>query len=105
MVRSGLLLQAAYGVIIQDLTVFCCYRSLDKESLDRGTNVIESLLSSVEVHYMLSSLKTLVLHKTNEGENRKATVEDCGTRSYKVMSTLLTVIIYKMGEKVGHGAI
>lgn len=55
--RSGLLLQAAYGVTIQYLTAFCCYGSLDKGSLDRGTHLLESLLSKDDVHYMLSSLK------------------------------------------------
>ncbi|KVH97114.1 3-phosphoshikimate 1-carboxyvinyltransferase [Cynara cardunculus var. scolymus] len=47
-------------------------------ALSEGTTVIDNLLNSDDVHYMLGALKTLGLHVDENGATKRAIVEGCG---------------------------
>lgn len=47
-------------------------------ALAEGTTVLDNLLNSEDVHYMLGALKTLGLHVEADSANKRATVEGCG---------------------------
>ncbi|KAK4379402.1 hypothetical protein RND71_001264 [Anisodus tanguticus] len=47
-------------------------------ALSEGRTVVDNLLSSDDIHYMLGALKTLGLHVEDDGENQRAIVEGCG---------------------------
>lgn len=44
----------------------------------QGTTVVDNLLDSDDVHYMLGALKTLGLHVEEDRASKRATVEGCG---------------------------
>ncbi|XP_019258529.1 PREDICTED: 3-phosphoshikimate 1-carboxyvinyltransferase 1, chloroplastic-like [Nicotiana attenuata] len=47
-------------------------------ALSEGRTVVDNLLSSDDIHYMLGALKTLGLHVEDDNENQRAIVEGCG---------------------------
>ncbi|XP_057979819.1 3-phosphoshikimate 1-carboxyvinyltransferase 2 [Malania oleifera] len=47
-------------------------------ALAEGTTVVDNLLNSDDIHYMLGALKTLGLHVEEDSANRRAIVEGCG---------------------------
>ncbi|KAK4353991.1 hypothetical protein RND71_026185 [Anisodus tanguticus] len=47
-------------------------------ALSQGTTVVDNLLSSDDIHYMLGALKTLGLKVEEDSENQRAVVEGCG---------------------------
>nr|P11043.1 RecName: Full=3-phosphoshikimate 1-carboxyvinyltransferase, chloroplastic; AltName: Full=5-enolpyruvylshikimate-3-phosphate synthase; Short=EPSP synthase; Flags: Precursor [Petunia x hybrida]AAA33699.1 5-enolpyruvylshikimate-3-phosphate synthase precursor [Petunia x hybrida] len=47
-------------------------------ALSEGTTVVDNLLSSDDIHYMLGALKTLGLHVEEDSANQRAVVEGCG---------------------------
>ncbi|KAM1063553.1 hypothetical protein FF1_027691 [Malus domestica] len=49
-------------------------------ALSEGTTVVDNLLDSEDIHYMLGALKTLGLNVEEDKENRRAVVEGCGGR-------------------------
>ncbi|KAF5200770.1 3-phosphoshikimate 1-carboxyvinyltransferase protein [Thalictrum thalictroides] len=49
-------------------------------ALAEGTTVLDNLLDSEDVHYMLGALNTLGLHVEEDRVNKRATVEGCGGR-------------------------
>ncbi|KAF6152556.1 hypothetical protein GIB67_013003 [Kingdonia uniflora] len=46
-------------------------------ALSEGTTVVDNLLNSEDVHYMLGALRTLGLHVEEDGANKRATVTGC----------------------------
>lgn len=44
----------------------------------QGRTVVDNLLSSDDIHYMLGALKTLGLHVEDDKGNQRAIVEGCG---------------------------
>lgn len=59
------------------LTTLCChYMSL--ALVFQGRTVVDNLLSSDDIHYMLGALKTLGLHVEDDNRNQRAIVEGCG---------------------------
>lgn len=44
----------------------------------QGTTVVDNLLSSDDIHYMLGALKTLGLQVEDDSGNQQAVVEGCG---------------------------
>jgi len=47
-------------------------------ALSEGTTVVDNLLNSDDVHYMLGALRTLGLRVEEDGANKRAIVEGCG---------------------------
>ncbi|MCE2055115.1 3-phosphoshikimate 1-carboxyvinyltransferase, chloroplastic [Datura stramonium] len=47
-------------------------------ALSEGTTVVDNLLSSDDIHYMLGALKTLGLQVEDDSGNQRAVVEGCG---------------------------
>ncbi|XP_055810912.1 3-phosphoshikimate 1-carboxyvinyltransferase 2 [Solanum dulcamara] len=47
-------------------------------ALSEGTTVVDNLLSSDDIHYMLGALKTLGLQVEDDSGNQQAVVEGCG---------------------------
>ncbi|KAL6499378.1 hypothetical protein OROHE_026041 [Orobanche hederae] len=47
-------------------------------ALSEGTTVVDNLLSSDDIHYMLGALRTLGLHVEEDKANQRATVGGCG---------------------------
>ncbi|XP_050236637.1 3-phosphoshikimate 1-carboxyvinyltransferase 2 [Mercurialis annua] len=47
-------------------------------ALSEGTTVVDNLLNSEDVHYMLGAMKTLGLQVEHNSELKRATVEGCG---------------------------
>ncbi|XP_060213477.1 3-phosphoshikimate 1-carboxyvinyltransferase 2 [Lycium barbarum] len=47
-------------------------------ALSEGTTVVDNLLSSDDIHYMLGALKTLGLKVEEDSANQRAVVEGCG---------------------------
>ncbi|KAK9147919.1 hypothetical protein Scep_006676 [Stephania cephalantha] len=47
-------------------------------ALSEGTTVVDNLLSSDDIHYMLGALQTLGLHVEEDRENKRAVVTGCG---------------------------
>ncbi|KAM7472101.1 hypothetical protein LguiA_010284 [Lonicera macranthoides] len=47
-------------------------------ALSEGTTVVDNLLNSDDVHYMLGALKTLGLHVEEDNASKRAIVEGCG---------------------------
>lgn len=47
-------------------------------ALSEGTTVLDNLLNSDDVHYMLGALRTLGLHVEEDSENKRAVVEGSG---------------------------
>ncbi|KAM3698487.1 hypothetical protein ACB098_06G191800 [Castanea mollissima] len=47
-------------------------------ALSEGTTVVDNLLDSEDIHYMLGALKTLGLHVEEDKAIKRATVEGCG---------------------------
>lgn len=47
-------------------------------ALSEGTTVVDNLLNSEDVHYMLGALRTLGLHVEEDGATKRAIVEGCG---------------------------
>ncbi|KAF6144565.1 hypothetical protein GIB67_006057 [Kingdonia uniflora] len=47
-------------------------------ALSEGTTVVDNLLSSEDVHYMLGALRTLGLDVEEDNANKRATVKGCG---------------------------
>ena len=44
----------------------------------QGTTVVDNLLNSDDVHYMLGALRTLGLHVEGDSAIKRAIVEGCG---------------------------
>lgn len=44
----------------------------------QGTTIVDNLLDSDDVHYMLGALRTLGLRVEEDRENKRAIVEGCG---------------------------
>lgn len=47
-------------------------------SIIQGTTVVDNLLNSDDVHYMLGALRTLGLHVEDNSQLKRAVVEGCG---------------------------
>ncbi|XP_043716176.1 3-phosphoshikimate 1-carboxyvinyltransferase 2-like [Telopea speciosissima] len=47
-------------------------------ALSEGSTVVDNLLSSDDIHYMLGALRTLGLHLEEDSANERAIVEGCG---------------------------
>lgn len=69
-----------------DDTSFCFIHFIFKISLHnscfhaiiQGTTVVDNLLDSDDIHYMLGALKTLGLNVEEDKANKRAVVEGCG---------------------------
>lgn len=57
-----------------DIRVFNC----DLCFYDQGTTVVDNLLDSDDIHYMLEALKTLGLKVEDDKSTRRVIVEGCG---------------------------
>ena len=67
-----------YHVLVFLLSCSSYQRSSEYTTIFQGTTVVDNLLNSDDVHYMLGALKTLGLHVEEDSASKRAIVEGCG---------------------------